>query len=141
MTLTGMSNRSATCCASHLPLRLQLQKGVTKFNASTSIPWSRMSFTARVESSPPESRAIAFGPHSPFFLLHSSFFTRAWNSSVLRYRSPVSGRITTMSLPSLSGLPATCKAAKAAAPEEMPTRIPSCRASRRAIPAASSSAT
>ena len=48
-----------------------------------------------------------------------------WNKSVERYRSPVSGRRTTMVLPAFSGFRASSRAAWSAAPEEMPTRMPS----------------
>jgi len=47
------------------------------------------------------------------------------NSQVLIYRSPVSGRITTIIFPSLSCLLATSMAAHTAAPEEIPVKIPS----------------
>jgi hypothetical protein len=54
------------------------------------------------------------------------------NSAVLRYRSPESGRITTMVLPACSGRWAMRAATAVAAPPEMPARMPSCRARRRA---------
>ena len=53
------------------------------------------------------------------------------NIGVERYRSPVSGRSATMTLPAFSGRFASCAAAKTAAPEEMPTKTPSLRASAR----------
>ena len=46
------------------------------------------------------------------------------NSGVLRYRSPVSHITVTMTLPSLSGRPATWTAAHTLAPAEMPASIP-----------------
>ena len=42
-----------------------------------------------------------------------------------KYRSPVSGKMTTIFFPLFSGRLATSIAAKAAAPEEMPTSKPS----------------
>ena len=57
----------------------------------------------------------------PFLSLYSV------NMGVDRYRSPVSGRRTTMVLPSFSGRLATWMAAWSAAPEEMPTSTPSLR--------------
>ena len=51
------------------------------------------------------------------------FFPRCLYSGVLRYRSPVSGRITTNSLPSFSGLLATSNAAYAAAPADIKEAI------------------
>jgi hypothetical protein len=46
-------------------------------------------------------------------------------SSVLRYRSPVSGHITTINLPLFSGLPATFRTAQAADPLDIHTTKPS----------------
>ena len=61
--------------------------------------------------------------------------------SILRYLSPVSGKITTMSLPSFSSLFANSNAAKVAAPDDIPARIPSSLASLSNVFAASSSDT
>ena len=60
---------------------------------------------------------------------------------VERYRSPVSGKITTIVCPAEPGRAATSSAAWSAAPDEMPARIPSSRARRRAVANASSSVT
>jgi len=64
-------------------------------------------------------------------------FFRLTKSEVLRYRSPPSGRITTIRPRGIS--PAMRSAAAMAAPELIPTKIPSCRASSRAVRKASSS--
>ncbi len=50
-----------------------------------------------------------------------------WNRIDEWYRSPASGRITTMSLSLLSGRAATLTAAASAAPQEMPQVMPSSR--------------
>lgn len=63
------------------------------------------------------------------------------NRSVLRYLSPVSGSTTTISFPALSERLPTLRAACMAAPEEMPAKIPSSFAKRRAASTASSSVT
>ena len=55
------------------------------------------------------------------------------NIIVDRYRSPVSGRMTTMFLPANSGRAATCDAAQTAAPDVMPASTPSCAASSRPV--------
>src|SRR5689334_16238833 len=58
-----MSYSCATRTASDLQpefFPVQVQKGEVKLRASTSIPRSSIILTARVESSPPERRAIAF---------------------------------------------------------------------------------
>ncbi len=59
------------------------------------------------------------------------------NIGVERYRSPVSGRSATMTLPAFSGALQSCAAAKTAAPEEMPTKTPSlacqCAAGRKRV--------
>ena len=55
------------------------------------------------------------------------------NIFVDRYRSPVSGRMTTMFLPANSGRAATCDAAQTAAPDVMPASTPSCAASSRPV--------
>src|SRR6185369_15924927 len=63
MTLIGMLYSCATRTASDLQpefFPVQVQKGEVKLRASTSIPRSSIILTARVESSPPERRAIAF---------------------------------------------------------------------------------
>ena len=52
-------------------------------------------------------------------------FYSSLNKGVDIYLSPPSGRITTMFLPSYSFLCATSRAALKAAPEEIPTSIPS----------------
>ena len=62
-------------------------------------------------------------------------------TGVERYLSPVSGSNTTIVLPSFSGLKATLVAAKAAAPEEMPTKRPSILASVLLVAKASSFST
>ena len=63
-----------------------------------------------------------------------------WHSSLMlvnrtddRYRSPKLHRMTTMSLPAISGLVATLRAATTAAPDEMPQKMPSSFAKRFAI--------
>src|SRR5512147_950689 len=73
MTLIGMLNSEATRTASDLQpafLAVQVQKGEVKLRASTEIPCSSITLTARVESSPPERRARAFlcmaSPGAPF---------------------------------------------------------------------------
>ena len=55
------------------------------------------------------------------------------NIFVDKYRSPVSGRMTTMFLPANSGRAATCDAAQTAAPDVMPASTPSCAASSRPV--------
>ena len=50
------------------------------------------------------------------------------NKTVDKYLSPVSGNTTTINFPLFSGLAATCNAANAAAPDEMPAKMPSSRA-------------
>ena len=55
------------------------------------------------------------------------------NIFVDRYRSPVSGRMTTMFLPANSGRAATCDAAQTAAPDVIPASTPSCAASSRPV--------
>jgi len=49
----------------------------------------------------------------------------SWNNAVDKYLSPVSGRITTIVFPLFSGRLAAFDAAAMAAPEEIPTSIPS----------------
>ena len=66
------------------------------------------------------------------------FNQTAENAEVERYRSPVSGRRTTILLPKFSGCNASCFAAAAAAPEEMPTSKPSVFAISFAVSNASS---
>ena len=61
--------------------------------------------------------------------------------SVVMYRSPVSGRITTIILPSSCGRPAIASAAWRAAPEDAPAMMPSVRASLRAVAKVSTSLT
>jgi len=63
-----------------------------------------------------------------------------WHSSLMlvnstddRYRSPKLHRMTTMSLPAISGRVATLRAATTAAPDEMPQKMPSSLAKRFAI--------
>lgn len=56
-----------------------------------------------------------------------------WNMGVERYRSPLSGSRATMVLPAFSGCRASWAAAHTAAPEVMPTRMPSVRASSRPV--------
>ena len=58
-----------------------------------------------------------------------------------RYRSPESGRTTTMVFPAYSGFLASSPAAHRAAPEEMPTRMPSVRTISRPVARASWSVT
>lgn len=70
--------------------------------------------------------------------LDSCMLYQSANIGVERYRSPVSGRSATMTLPAFSGRLASCAAAKTAAPEEMPTKTPSLRASARPVANASS---
>ena len=53
------------------------------------------------------------------------YFYQLEKSGVVRYLSPESGKRTTMFLPLYSGLAATIVAALSAAPDEIPTRIPS----------------
>ena len=65
----------------------------------------------------------------------------SWKRAVLRYLSPVSGRMTTISLPLFSGRFAISKAAYAAAPEDMPTSKPSFNTNCLAVCMASSSFT
>ena len=60
---------------------------------------------------------------------HISIGADQLKSGVERYLSPESGRRTTILFPAFSGLDATCAAAQSAAPEEMPVRTPSVRAS------------
>src|SRR6266511_2107332 len=67
--------------------------------------------------------------------------THPANNGVLRYRSPVSGRMTTTTAPRWRGSAETTVAACSAAPLETPARIPSTRASRRAAARASSTVT
>lgn len=55
------------------------------------------------------------------------------NSAVERYRSAKDGRMTTMFLPVMRGRPPISRAAATAAPEEIPPRMPSCRARSRAV--------
>jgi len=52
---------------------------------------------------------------------------------VERYLSPVSGKITTMNFPLFSFFYPTCRAAQAAAPEEIPQKSPSSIASLFAV--------
>ena len=72
-------------------------------------------------------------------LLESNFSGRQEIHSLManifvdRYRSPVSGRMTTMFLPANSGRAATCDAAQTAAPDVMPASTPSCAASSRPV--------
>ena len=72
-------------------------------------------------------------------LLESSFSGRQEIHSLIanifvdKYRSPVSGRMTTMFLPANSGRAATCDAAQTAAPDVMPASTPSCAASSRPV--------
>mmetsp|Transcript_51349 Transcript_51349/g.123929 ORF Transcript_51349/g.123929 Transcript_51349/m.123929 type:complete len:205 (+) Transcript_51349:1344-1958(+) len=61
-----------------------------------------------------------------------------WKSAVDKYRSPNEGMIQTTRLPLFSGRFATCVAAKTAAPDEIPQKIPSFVAISRAISIASS---
>ena len=63
------------------------------------------------------------------------------NKVVLMYRSAVSGNTTTISFPAFSSRPPTSTAAIAAAPEDIPAKIPSCRASFLAMSNASPFAT
>jgi hypothetical protein len=55
-----------------------------------------------------------------------------------KYLSPVSGKITTINFPQFSLRTATLQAAKIAAPEEIPHKIPSLLAVRRDVSKASS---
>lgn len=61
----------------------------------------------------------------PLFLFLCRTFYQSLKSAVERYLSPESGSNTTIVLPAFSGLFASMEAAFSAAPEEMPTRIPS----------------
>src|SRR5690606_32787293 len=58
---------------------------------------------------------------------------RPSNSAVDRYRSAEDGRMTTICLPAISGRAPTSSAAASAAPEEIPTGMPSSAATRRAV--------
>jgi preprotein translocase subunit SecG len=63
MTRMGTLNSSATfraCILQPAFFGVQLQKTLVKWTAVMSIPWSIISFTARVLSRPPESKATAF---------------------------------------------------------------------------------
>src|SRR5512136_1544718 len=62
---------------------------------------------------------------------HDDLSYASKRSGMLKYRSPVSGSIATIILPSLSGRAATASAAYVAAPLEIPARIPSSFASLR----------
>ena len=70
-----------------------------------------------------------------------AFSRKSENSSVLRYRSPVSHRITTISLPRFSSRRANSRPAYAAAPAEMPVSNPSVSISSRAASMAASPVT
>mmetsp|Transcript_21912 Transcript_21912/g.61021 ORF Transcript_21912/g.61021 Transcript_21912/m.61021 type:complete len:279 (-) Transcript_21912:42-878(-) len=63
---------------------------------------------------------------------------RFWKRAVERYRSPKDGMMVTTRLPAISGLLATSTAARTAAPDEIPQKMPSDVASRRAMAMASS---
>ena len=63
------------------------------------------------------------------------------NSAVDIYRSPASGRITTIVFPANPGSAASRAATATAAPLEMPAMMPSSRARRRAISIASAVST
>src|SRR4030043_400175 len=69
--------------------------------------------------------------HKFFPVFHYSriFYFNPLNSQVLIYRSPVSGRMTTIIFPLLPCLFATSMAAQTAAPEEIPANTPSSLAS------------
>ena len=58
---------------------------------------------------------------------------RAVNKSVVKYRSPVLGRTMTICFPWFPGCLANSNAAQAAAPEDMPHKIPSEAASSLAV--------
>ena len=66
---------------------------------------------------------------------------RSAKRAVERYRSPKDGTITTMRLPWFLGCTATCSAANTTAPDEIPTKTPSCVASLRAVAMACSPGT
>ncbi len=68
-------------------------------------------------------------------------FYFSWNIPEERYRSPESGSKATINFPAFSGLFASSTAAKTAAPEEIPTRIPYFLAISRPVRNASSFST
>ena len=118
--------------------RLTNSKGkVNKGRRQRSVPASNF---ARPQTRPPSCSSPQDSVmNQKNCLLESNFSRRQEIHSLIanifvdKYRSPVSGRMTTMFLPANSGRAATCDAAQTAAPDVMPASTPSCAASSRPV--------